>query len=192
MICAAEGCQRNVERRAWCKGHYERWRLGTDINRPITYRGDPVRWLRANVCHIGDACLTWPFAKDTAGYGLVHFDGQHRGAHRVMCILAFGPAPTETHWAAHSCGKGNEACVNPRHLRWATPAENQADKWGHGTMLVGAKHGRSKLSEADAIEIVRLRDYLLQREIGELFGIGQSHVGRILRGDNWGHLCQRL
>jgi hypothetical protein len=56
-----------------------------------------------------------------------------RRAHRVMCEIAHGPKPAPGFVAAHTCGKGREGCVNPRHLRWASQKENMADKLLHGT-----------------------------------------------------------
>ncbi len=50
-----------------------------------------------------------------------------------MCILAHGEPPTPKHQTAHSCGKGHEGCINPRHLSWKTNQENSLDKREHGT-----------------------------------------------------------
>jgi hypothetical protein len=98
----------------------------------------------ADVTHVsyqGEDCLTWPFSR--FGYGTIY---GHKHAHRVMCELAYGPAPSPRHQVAHSCGKGHEGCVNPRHLRWATPKENSADMVLHGTALRGERAINVKLT----------------------------------------------
>ena len=79
----------------------------------------------------GDGCLLWPFQISTTGYGRLEVNGKKKIASRYVCELAHGEPPTRQHEAAHSCG--NSKCVNPKHLRWATHTENEADKLVHGT-----------------------------------------------------------
>jgi hypothetical protein len=55
-------------------------------------------------------------------------------AHRYVLTLTAGPPPFPRAVAAHAplvCH--NPACVNPRHLRWASQAENAADMKIDGT-----------------------------------------------------------
>ena len=92
-------------------------------------------WLLAHVNNANDSCLTWPFTKSTRGYASIYVNGCGAYGHRVMCELAHGPAPSAKHVAAHSCGKGHKACVNPRHVRWATKKEDAADRKIHGTQF---------------------------------------------------------
>lgn len=86
-----------------------------------------------------DDCVEWLFSKNSKGYGLVSVDGKVRTTHSVVCERHNGPRPTGYH-AAHRCG--TKACINYRHLRWATPKENEADKRDHGRVCVGARNGR--------------------------------------------------
>ena len=80
--------------------------------------------------------------------------GYNTSAPFVMCTLAHGPRPSDRHEAAHSCGKGHEGCISPRHLTWKTRAENEADKVIHGTLRKGEAINTAKLTEAD-IPIIR-------------------------------------
>lgn len=91
--------------------------------------GEPLRWLLDHVEYPEKGCLIWPFARDGKGYGSLG----KKGAHRRMCEIVNGPAPTPKHHAAHSCGNGHLGCVHPRHVRWATCSENQMDRFLHGT-----------------------------------------------------------
>lgn len=82
----------------------------------------------------GDDCLTWPFPTNSNGYGALTINKKYFIVSRLLCTKVYGDPPTRAHQAAHSCGKGHLGCVAKSHLRWATPAENQADRIIHGTM----------------------------------------------------------
>ena len=146
-------------------------------------------FLLAHVNYIADDCVIWPFAKKGGGrgralYGAVKIDGVQRSAHRYMCELAHGTAPTNRHEAAHSCH--NPACINPLHLRWATRVENEADKDERGSRPRGEKHKNTHLSDDD-IRAIRA-DPRPQRAIAKTYGISQTPVSMIKRRLTWGHV----
>lgn len=94
-------------------------------------RTKPTRdWLDAVALVETDECVPYPFKRNKLGYGLfVSSVGRkhrkRRRAHNYVCEKAHGPAPSHKHEAAHSCD--NPPCCNPKHLRWATHAENGDD-----------------------------------------------------------------
>lgn len=145
--------------------------------------GRGVKWLRAHVEYSGDDCLKWPFCL-LDGYGRLGHLGKVTYAHRVMCELAHGPAPSEEHLACHSCGNGGLGCVNPLHLSWKTKTENQLDRVVHGTH--GGPGMRTKLTEDLAAEIRALKGKMPQREIAQRYGITRPNVSLILTGNSWG------
>lgn len=184
-FCGVAGCARPHMANGFCLAHYARVRDGKPLDKPLkALKGENFRWLQAHINHSGDECLVWPFSR-SRGYGTLHYRGKQLGAHRLMCILAHGQAPFVDAEAAHTCGRGAEGCVNPNHLRWATAAENVADKWAHGTMLRGEDFG-GPLSQAQVLEIVAHPGP--DRLLAEIYGVTQSTVSAIKRGDSWAWL----
>jgi hypothetical protein len=147
--------------------------------------GEPVskvkrEWLQAHVDYDGEECLIWPFSRDPNGYGHCGADW----AHRVMCALVHGPAPTEDHETAHSCGRGKFGCVHPKHVSWKTRSENQLERRRHGT------HGKRKgvrywLTPGDVAHIRALRGKKTQRELAKIYGVSWQTIGMVQRGETW-------
>lgn len=149
-------------------------------------KGRGITWLKDHVNHAGDDCLIWPWSRNHQGYGQLGYNGKVLKAHRVMCTLVHGEAPTENHDAAHSCGRGHDACVHPKHLSWKTPRENRLEANTHGT-----GHGRKRKQLAP--EVVRQiwespKSYL---EIADEFGVYFGTVGKIKRGELYPNLTGR-
>lgn len=132
-----------------------------------------------------DLCLLWPFGRNSAGYGHFTLDGKWVLAHRMVCEKAHGPFVGDRNEAAHECGNGHSGCVNPRHLRWKTRAENVHDMFTHGTMQTGTKQWQAKLTE-DNIRFIRAnKDSMSVRDLAELFNVSRSSVHYIIVGRTW-------
>jgi len=186
--CAAGPCDRPAAKRGWCIEHYGRWQRhgNPDAGRvsPDTLRA----WIVGRVSTTSDECLKWPFGTAGLGRGVLTAEGEREYAHRLMCTLAHGPAPTPEHEAAHSCGKGHEGCVNPRHLRWATAKENHADMVVHGTVPRGRNNAQAKLGEADVQDIRSRLGIEPYSAISQRFGVSKSLIYQIKAGRVWGWL----
>ena len=183
-VCNIDGCSAEVLAKGFCTKHYWRnHRHGSPLSKP-SMDGAPLDWLLLHRDWVGEECLPWPFAHNAVGYGSVLFDGAVIGAHRAMCILARGPAPTLGHQAAHSCGNGHLGCVNPRHLDWATPKKNAEDKALHREKL--GRMGNAKLTDAQCQEIIRLSATTKQSELARRFRVSPSLVCRLLSGQRRG------
>lgn len=192
-ICSIPNCGKNAATRGWCNRHYQQWRrTGNPIGAPRTPNGEPLRFIHDTALkHEGPECLTWPYGRDGKGAGSVRINGRHTVVSRYICELVHGSPPSPTHEAAHSCGKGHEACVAPTHISWKTPVENMADKLIHGTDHRGVRHPLSKLTDEDVLKIRELYSQgLTQQEIANQFGITRSVVGNIHHGRTWAHLSQ--
>ncbi|SFQ33705.1 hypothetical protein [Nitratireductor indicus] len=134
----------------------------------------------------GDDCLIWPFQREQKGYAVFAYKRRSTLAGNIVCNNVFGPPPTDRHQAAHSCGNGSGGCVNPKHLRWATPEENEADKKIHGTVVRGEAVKNSKLTVSDVRAIRSLRATHTARDLAEKFGVSRVNIWRVLNGSRWG------
>ena len=188
-ICSVDGCDKRVVGRGLCSRHYQRQRVYGD---PLgggpakTPDGLPLAFLMEAVQSDTDACILWPYGKQK-GYGSVDFEGRRWRAHRLALTLHSGPPPSDDMDAAHApviCH--NRACINPLHLRWATPAENQYDRFLDGTDSSGEKSTTSKLTKEDVLGI--RADQRSERAIAADYGIKSAHAGKIRRREKWKHL----
>lgn len=151
--------------------------------RPV--RGSALRFIEDSAATGGQNCIVWPFYRDAGGYGKIVLNGKTCRAHRVTLAIATG-ADQPNMEAAHACG--NRGCINPEHLRWATRTENQSDRYLHGTDTRGERHGMSKLTAEQVLEIVELRLTHTQQQVANKFGISRGAVSDIDRGLRWGWL----
>jgi hypothetical protein len=140
-------------------------------------------------CSTDWVCLIWPHARNKAGYGKICHNGKYLAVHRAVCEHVNGPPPTPKHQAAHACGNGHYGCVNPHHLVWKTPKQNNADRIAHGTMLWGEESPSAKLKNGDIERIRALNGTMIQRDIAKMFGVSTTTIARILKGKRWIKAC---
>ena len=108
--------------------------------------------------------------------------GKRLFPHVVACVAAHGERPPGMD-ASHQCGP-NGLCINPRHLAWETHGDNVRRSKLHGTAVSGERHGMAKLTAAQAAEIRQIEG-MSQAAIGSRFGVSQSAVSLIRRGERW-------
>lgn len=137
--------------------------------------------LIAMISSPGSECIPWPYAVNRKGYGFLKFQGKSIGAHRAALILRSGIDPSGLH-AAHQAGC-LRSCCNPRHLRWASPSENEQDKIMDGTAPRGERNHRSILTTADVLAIRRSAEP--SPVLAERFGVSARHVRYLKAGRFW-------
>jgi len=154
------------------------------LNRPID---DITRfWSYVDIRGLFD-CWEWKGFLNKDGYGHFRFNKHHIKANRFSYQLYHGEIP-EGKLVCHKCN--NPKCVNPFHLYAGTPQDNMADKvrTNRQARLRGESNGHSELTEKQVLEIRKNKDNLSQRELGELYNIGISAIGHIIRKETWKYL----
>jgi hypothetical protein len=152
----------------------------------------PLDFIQVCSSYTGNNCIRWPFGVNRRrGYGQLSFNGKMCRAHRHMCELVHGAAPSSKHVAAHSCH--NRECITPRHLSWKTHSENMLDKRDNGTANTFNYWGRAgKLTPAQAAEILSLKGQKTKDDIADQFCVTESTVRKIHDGKIWAKRIERF
>jgi hypothetical protein len=138
------------------------------------------RWLEQHLDHQDrEFCLIWPLSRAQNGYPTCGANNAIR-PHRIMCEHRNGPAPSPAHQAAHSCGNGHRGCVNPWHLNWKTPSENQIERFQqHGLM----PSRRLTPEQVDEIRSMKGRERTV--DTAARFQVTEANIRQIQSGKTW-------
>jgi hypothetical protein len=149
-----------------------------------TVRGEGagVTFLRDHVNYDGPDCLIWPLSRHPTGYGSFGYLGEVLYAHRFMCELANGPPPDPVYEAAHSCGRGRDGCVHPKHLSWKTRTQNALDSRGHGTQVRNRWSNRGKITRRQVAEIWAAKGIETQTALAKKYDVSGSTIRDIYLG----------
>jgi len=134
-----------------------------------------------------DECWNWIGGIGSKGYGVFTLNGKPISAHRFSYQLKTGDLPKDL-LICHTCD--NPKCVNPSHLFSGTNADNARDKTAkhRNNSPKGERHGRSKLTESQVIEIRQLTKTQSLKTIAGKFGISFKHVSAIANFRKWAWL----
>jgi len=85
---------------------------------------------------------------------------------------------------------GNSLNNDARNLAWMSQEKNCEQKRDHGTLARGIQVPTSKLTESQVLEIQRQYSDggISQRSLAKEFGVSQTMIGHIVRGENWAWL----
>lgn len=131
-------------------------------------------------------CWVWSGKLFNNGYGSFRVCNRDYLAHRVSYEYFSGGAVPQGMVVMHTCD--NPGCVNPKHLRAGTHADNMRDMLTkrRGNPRRGEKSPNSKLTESDVSRIRESR--LSQKELALSLGISPKQVSVVKRGLQWAHV----
>ena len=145
-----------------------------------------------------DSCWLWTAATNTKGYGAFAIETKPTRlaiAHRVAWEHFNGPLPSaklgDSPWCLlHSCD--TPRCVNPRHLRPGSRADNNADMRAKGRgcnppARQGAAHSSARFT-AEQIVDLRARHAsggVTYAALAREFGVSAAAIWLIVAGKNW-------
>ena len=140
-----------------------------------------------------NSCMEWPFEKNKTGYGFVVYEGKSWRVHRLSFTFTNG-AIREGFHVCHKCD--NPSCFRPDHLFEGTDLDNQRDKVAKGRChkalpsMRGEKHGNSKLTEIQVLEIVaKRRNGQTLTSLGTEYGVSFTNIWNIMNGKAWKYLA---
>lgn len=132
-------------------------------------------------------CWNWTLSTNTHGYGQHCVRGKNHRAHRTSYVAFNGAIPDGAH-VLHKCD--NLICCNPEHLFLGDQQSNMADMVRKGRGAKGEQQGCAKLTVAKVQRIRLLYDTgdYSQSVLGDMFGVSQFAVHKVVRNKTWMHL----
>lgn len=113
----------------------------------------------------------------------------HTSVHRLVALTFLGDPPTPMHEVAHGDGRPTNNRLN--NLRWATPAENAADRARHGQWHLprGEQHAQAVLTDQIVMAMRSLhRHGMTLKDLTHQFGVAKITAWDALKGKTWTHL----
>ncbi len=162
------------------------WRKSTVPNYEVSESGDMKLLVNKNNIVAG-TILKGHVKKGRGGYRIYHIRVGGKTvtvpAHREVLMAFVGPPPTEEHQCAHY--DGDPTNNHFTNLRWATAAENTADKVRHGRHL----DGHRRFTKEQVLEMRAMRENgKTFKQIREVFKISKGNLSSIINRKTWGHL----
>jgi hypothetical protein len=162
---------------------------------PAWYDDYPRFWSKVHVCSHELECIycCWPWQAKISQWGYGCYSVTHRKqvhAHRHAWELlnqqTMPPELSGCHWCH------NKPCVNPHHIYKGTPHENTQHSLRDGRfegLNRGSKHGMSKITEKDVIEISKLaQEGWTQTRIAHHMALAVSTINQIILKRTWRHV----
>lgn len=191
MKCAFDGCKRDAVSKGYCEKHYRRLLKRGDVNdygcRKV-HDGNAVERFHQKYEMDKSGCWLWTGGTRPNSKGVPyprHWNDDRKsiGAHRFSFELVHGAIPKGM-YVCHKCD--TPLCVNPDHLFVGTHHDNMRDmvqKKRSFTARGENKKGTAKLTNQQAKEIREIN--LSQTKIALLFGVSQTTISRIKRGESY-------
>lgn len=153
-----------------------------------SYKKVPIEQRFWSKVDIKDLFGCWEFQGSITewGYGQIKSNGKMIKAHRFAWEFVFGKIPKGMQ-INHKCN--NRRCCNVSHLYLGTAQQNVDDMTLAGRQARGEKHGKSRFTNSDIINIRKLNnDGYSKIEISEIYKTSASNIGSICRRKTWKHI----
>jgi hypothetical protein len=109
--------------------------------------------------------------------------GKHFAAHREVLFAFVGPPPTPDHQCAH--WDGDPLNNHYSNLRWATAAENTADKIRHGRHM----DGNRTFTKEQVLDMRSMHDAgKTYAQIRKVYAISKGNLSSIINRKTWKHI----
>jgi len=143
-------------------------------------------WDKINALDDTD-CWIYVGSKDKDGYGLIKNNQHLMKSHRVAWELTHKSEIPDGMMICHYCD--NPPCCNPYHLFLGTMLDNARDMIDKGRKVSspGERNGATKLTweHVARIRSIYTTGEVTQAKLASDFGVSQSLIGLIVRGDIW-------
>jgi len=126
-----------------------------------------------------NGCKFWKKTKSIQGYGRSKIFGEEISAHRKSWSLFHRKSVPKNLIILHSCD--NTLCVESSHLRLGTPSENSQDQVDRSRTLKGENHKKAKISESQALEIIKSKGEGTASERAKRFGVPKTLINHIMQ-----------
>ena len=136
-------------------------------------------------------CWNWLSTIDKCGYGVFFYrDKEYKryAAHRISYMIYHRKRLKSTTLVLHKCD--NTKCVNPNHLKLGSHKSNVRDRVKKQRSAVGSEHGKAKINEIQAMEILAYateKSYSI-RGLSKLYGISRKAIRDIRDYKTWRHV----
>ncbi|MFH8577109.1 hypothetical protein [Streptomyces zaomyceticus] len=170
--------------RGWCKKHHSRWqRHGDPLVTAKRGQGVLIAELRAAGQATGEDCII--LETPSGGHRPVaKLGGVLMLASRAVWILTNGH-PGEQH-VLHTCHRGDEGCINIRHLYLGDNSQNIRDMLAAGRAR-GGRLGQRKLKVNQVAEIRQqyAAGDVTQAALAAAYGVSRETISNVVRNATW-------
>jgi hypothetical protein len=128
--------------------------------------------------------MEWGGSKTEAGYGRVGGYPNHKYVHREVFILVYNSEPEVV---MHTCD--NPLCINPKHLRAGTHAENFEDMRAKRRNVRGSRSHKAKFTEAQVVNIrKKYSEGISACALAREYKVAHSTIYSICKRKTWSHV----
>lgn len=189
--CRMDGCEKRARCQELCDMHYTRERrhgdpaaiMNADRTLDIADRLERVGWtVKESGC--------WEFAGPLRhGYGQISIRGNRSEIASRAAYMAWVGEIGEGLFVCHSCD--NPPCINPAHLFLGSHDDNMRDCKAKMRHRYGERQWMAILTESQAVEVRDLyaTGAYTQKDLGRMFGVGQTTISAVTRKVNWRHIA---